>query len=126
MLVAAFFAIFGHLFSVFVRFSGGKGIATSAGAFVALVPWAFLGAFIVFAVAFMSTRIVSVGSISAIVALPLLVFLSNRSGLASYHPSVLGMTLLMSVIMLFKHRSNIRHLLAGEEPVLRRHKKSHG
>lgn len=123
MLVAAFFAIVGHLFSVFVRFSGGKGIATSAGAFLALAPWAFLGGAIVFFAAAVPTRIVSVGSISALLALPLIVIGLNAIGVTAYHWSIIAVSVVLTVVMLYKHRSNIRRLMAGQEPKLHREKR---
>jgi glycerol-3-phosphate acyltransferase PlsY len=122
MLTAAFFAIIGHMFSVYLRFTGGKGIATSAGAFLALAPWAFVGAFIVFAIAFAATRIVSVGSLSGAVALPIIVYVMGRLGLVSSHGALFGVSLLISVIIIIKHRSNIRRLLSGRETSLGRNR----
>ena len=122
MLAAAFGTIFGHMFSVFVKFKGGKGIATSTGAFIALAPWGVLGAFAVFAVAFGITRVVSVGSILGVTALPVSVFAANRTGLANYDPAILGVSILLVVITVVKHMSNIKRLLAGSEPRLHRNK----
>lgn len=122
MLAAAFGTICGHMFSIFVKFKGGKGIATSAGAFMALAPWGFLGAFAVFAVAFGITRVVSVGSILGVTALPVCVFAANRIGLANYDPAILGVSILLAVIIIVKHMSNIKRLLAGSEPRLHRNK----
>jgi len=121
-IVAMFFAILGHLFSPYVRFSGGKGIATSAGAFLALAPWAFLGAFVVFAIVFASARIVSLASLSAAVILPVFVFLLTRTGVAHSHWSVLAVSITIMIIVIIKHRSNIKRLVAGTEPRLARKK----
>ena len=63
--LAAFCAILGHMFPVWLRFKGGKGVATAAGAFVALAPRAMLAALVLFAVVFAITRYVSLGSIAA-------------------------------------------------------------
>lgn len=123
MIAATFAAVFGHMFSVWVRFRGGKGIATTAGAFMALAPWAFLIAAAVFFAAVGATRIVSVGSISAAVALPVAVWVVDRVGLADTHRSVLAMTVALSVVVLVKHKSNIARLRTGREPVLQRHKR---
>lgn len=122
-LAAALATVLGHMFSVFVKFRGGKGIATTAGAFLALAPWAFLGGFIVFAVAFGVTRIVSVGSIASAIALPVVVYLVNRTGIADYHVSVQLLSLAITLVVLVKHKSNIKRLLAGQEPALQRHKR---
>ncbi len=121
-LTAMFAAIFGHLYSVYLKFAGGKGIATSAGAFLALSPWAFLGAFSVFAVTFAVRRIVSLGSILASISLPLFVYLAGRYGLGSDHPSYLVVSAIIMLIVLHKHRSNISRLIAGTEPKLARKK----
>lgn len=119
--VAAMFAsILGHLFSPYLKFRGGKGIATSAGAFLALSPWAFLGAFVVFLVVFAARRIVSLASISAAVTLPLFVYLADRSGLADAHWTYLVVSTLIMAVVVVKHRSNIKRLIAGTESALAR------
>ena len=120
MLAAAFASILGHMFSVFVRFQGGKGVATTAGAFLALAPVALLGALIVFLAVLASTRIVSLASISAAAAFPLAVYLADRFGLARYHWSVLATAAVVGLAVIVKHRSNIKRLLAGQEPALSR------
>ncbi len=119
-LAAAAGAILGHLFSPYLGFSGGKGIATSAGAFAGLAPLAFLCALTVFAAVFAARRIVSLGSLSAAVALPLAVFILDRTGLAHSHPALLSVTILVMLVVIVKHRGNIRRLLAGTEPALAR------
>jgi len=118
-LAAMFGAILGHLFSPYVRFSGGKGIATSAGAFMALAPWAFLGAFVLFAVVFAWRRIVSLASLSAAVTLPLWVYLAGRTGLAESHWSTLAVSTIIMAVVVLKHRANIRRLMSGtEKPIV--------
>ena len=117
---AMFFSILGHLFSPYLGFAGGKGIATSAGAFAALAPWAFLGAFAVFVLVFLVTRIVSLGSIISAVTLPLFVAISARLGLSEFEWSVEGVSILIMVIVLIKHRSNMQRLMAGTEKKLAR------
>jgi glycerol-3-phosphate acyltransferase PlsY len=118
-LAAMFGAILGHLFSPYVRFSGGKGIATSAGAFMALAPWGFLGAFLTFAATFAARRIVSLASLAAAITLPLWVYAAGRTGLSESHWSILVVSSIMMGIIVIKHRSNIRRLLAGtEKPIM--------
>lgn len=123
MLAAVLFAVLGHMFSLFLKFSGGKGIATTAGAFLALAPWPFLGAFLVWAALVASTRIVSLGSLAAAVTLPIFVYLSGRMKLAHQHWSLLVLSCLITIVVIIKHRSNIARLLAGTEPALARKKK---
>jgi len=118
-LAAMFGAILGHLFSPYVRFSGGKGIATSAGAFMALAPWAFLGAFVLFVLVFAWRRIVSLASLSAAVTLPLWVYLAGRTGLAESHWSTLVVSTIIMAVVVLKHRANIRRLMSGtEKPIV--------
>ena len=121
-LAAAAGAILGHLFSPYLKFSGGKGIATSAGAFAGLTPWAFACALLVFAAVFAARRIVSLASLCGAVTLPLAVFLTVRAGLAEPHASLLWVSALVMLVVIVKHRGNIRRLLAGTEPALARRK----
>jgi len=121
-IAAAAGAILGHLFSPYLKFSGGKGIATSAGAFAGLAPWAFVCALTVFAVVFAARRIVSLASLAAAVTLPIAVFVAPGFGLGVRHTSVVWATLLVMVVVIVKHRGNIQRLRAGTEPALARRK----
>ena len=122
MLAAALAAVLGHMFSVFVKFRGGKGVATTAGVFLALAPLALLGAGVVFAVVLAITRIVSLASISAAAAFPFIVYFVDRSGISRYHWLILAVATLIAVTVIVKHRSNIKRLLAGQEHALSRGK----
>jgi len=104
-------AILGHVFSFWVRFKGGKGIATSAGVFLALSPWGALAALISWIVVTFSTRMVSAGSLAAAITLPLaLLFVPHRGG-----NSLLIFTAALALFVFWAHRSNIRRILKGEE-----------
>ena len=104
-------AILGHVFSFWVRFKGGKGIATSAGVFLALSPWGALSAFLMWLVVTFSTRMVSAGSLAAAVALPVtLLFVPHKGG-----NTLLAFTTALALFVLWAHRSNIRRILKGEE-----------
>ncbi len=105
-------AIVGHVFSFWVGFRGGKGVATSAGVFIGLAPLAALAGFIVWTVAVWVTRRVSVGSIAAAVALPMAVAASPPEG----GNALLGFTVALATFVVWAHRSNIGRLLRGEEP----------
>jgi glycerol-3-phosphate acyltransferase PlsY len=122
ILSCAFAAVLGHMFSVYLRFSGGKGIATSAGAFLAITPYATLGACVVFAVVFATRRIMSLATLSAAVSLPVFVFLVDRFRLWPSHWSYIVVTVALVIVIFYRHRSNIRRLMAGTEPVLARKK----
>ena len=104
-------AILGHMFSVWVGFRGGKGVATSAGVFLSLAPWACLGALLVWLVLTFATRIVAVGSIAAALALPVLVALVPHRG----GPGLTGFTVALALAVIWAHRANVRRLLRGEE-----------
>jgi len=123
-LAAAIGAILGHLFSPYLRFSGGKGIATSAGAFAGLAPWAFACAMIVFGIVFTLRKIVSLASLSAAVTLPIAVYFTSFVGLAPSHATVLWGSVLIMVVVIVKHRGNIRRLLDGTEPRLARRRET--
>lgn len=105
-------AILGHMFSFWVGFRGGKGVATSAGVFLGLTPLAVLGALLVWAAVTFTTRFVSLGSICAALALPALVL---ATGGAEEGTSLLVFATALSVFVIWKHRSNVRRLIAGEE-----------
>ncbi len=123
MIAAAFSAIIGHMFSVFVGFSGGKGIATTAGAFLALSPKVLLLTLAIFIAVFAARRIVSLASIASAAALPLVVLLLDRTGVAPSHWSLLAASLVITIVVLVKHRGNMKRLFAGTEPALRRVKR---
>lgn len=109
-------AIFGHMFSFWVGFRGGKGVATSAGVFLGLAPLAVLVAFGIWALLTFSTGYVSLGSIVSAVALPPLIAVTPHRG---GH----GLTMFATALALFvvwAHRANIRRLLRGEENRFRR------
>jgi glycerol-3-phosphate acyltransferase PlsY len=123
-LAAAVGAVLGHLFSPYLRFSGGKGIATSAGAFAGLAPWAFACALVVFAFIFAARRIVSLASLSGAITLPVAVYVTGRVGLEPVYSTVLWGSVLVMVVVIVKHRSNIRRLLSGTEPRLARRRET--
>lgn len=109
-------AIVGHVFSFWVGFRGGKGVATSAGVFLALAPWAVLVALVGWIIPVSATRIVSLGSICAAAVLPIGVWLLPHRG----GGELLPFTAALAVFVIWAHRSNIGRLIRGEEPGLRR------
>jgi acyl phosphate:glycerol-3-phosphate acyltransferase len=102
-------AIFGHTFSLFLHFKGGKGVATSAGVFLALAPLPTLAALYAFAVLLVATQMVSAASIGAAIALALTVFL------VPIDLPVRVFTLLIAFLVVVKHRSNMGRIVRGEE-----------
>jgi glycerol-3-phosphate acyltransferase PlsY len=111
--VAAFCALLGHMFPVWLRFRGGKGVATAAGAFVALAPKCLLLSLLLFAIVFAVARYVSLGSIVAAAAFPWLVLWLNPAE-RNTAPILLVITA-SSALVIARHKDNIRRLLAGTE-----------
>jgi acyl phosphate:glycerol-3-phosphate acyltransferase len=107
-------AITGHVFSVYVGFRGGKGVATGAGVFLALAPVAVLGGLLLWLVLVFGTGYVSLGSIAAAAALPVLVALTGAP------TEVLVLAIVLGVFVIHAHRANIRRLARGEEHRFRR------
>jgi glycerol-3-phosphate acyltransferase PlsY len=104
-------AILGHVFSVFVRFKGGKGVATAAGVMLALTPLALGIAALVWVVVVRLTGYVSLGSIAAAAVLPVAVFLVEHP----QRPELLWLDVLVAVGVIMLHRKNIHRLLKGTE-----------
>jgi len=116
--VAGIFAVLGHNYTCWLKFKGGKGIATSGGVYLALAPWAALIALVVFVGALLATRYVSVGSISAAVALPAAVWILPP------HNLLLGIvTTVLGIMAIYKHKGNLQRLVAGTENRLQFKKK---
>ena len=111
--LAAFVAILGHMFTVWLRFKGGKGVATAAGSFVALAPRAMLVALVLFLLVVALTRYVSLGSVVAGVAFPLCVWWLGPAERTS--APILLLIAASSVLIVLRHKDNIRRLLAGTE-----------
>jgi acyl phosphate:glycerol-3-phosphate acyltransferase len=107
--LAAFAAIIGHVFTIWLKFKGGKGVATGCGAFMALSPLAVLTTLGVFLVVLMATRYISAASILATAAYPLWAYLYGAP------LPVLCWSLLGALIIIAKHHQNIRRLFSGTE-----------
>ncbi|MEI8290149.1 MAG: glycerol-3-phosphate 1-O-acyltransferase PlsY [Verrucomicrobiota bacterium] len=119
MIIAGIFAVLGHNYTCWLRFKGGKGIATTAGVYLALAPWALLVGVVIFILALLLTRYVSVGSIAAAVALPATVWIMAPQNI------FLGIvTTALGVLAIYKHKSNIQRLMAGTENRLGQKKES--
>ncbi len=106
---AGFTAIFGHIFTVWLRFKGGKGVSTGCGAYLALSPPALLTTLIVFLVIAVLTRYISAASIGATGCFPIFAYLYGSP------VSVLFWGVLGSLLIIARHYQNIRRLLSGTE-----------
>ena len=105
-------AFVGHLYPVFFGFKGGKGVATGLGVVLALSPWLGLAALVVFGIVLAATRYVSLASMAAAAAAPLIMLLPGPWG-----HSVLAVVafLVMAALLIWRHRANIERLRAGTE-----------
>jgi glycerol-3-phosphate acyltransferase PlsY len=119
--LVAFAAIFGHLFSIFLSFKGGKGVATSAGVLLGIFPYFTLpAAFAVaaFAIVFALTRTVSLGSMLGSSAFPIAyiaIGLIQGWGITQAQLPLLVFSILVPAMIIYKHRGNIARLRAGKE-----------
>ena len=107
--LAGVVAIVGHCYPVYLRFKGGKGVATALGIFLVLDPPALLGGCAVFLLAVALTRYISLGSVLAAVAVPLLTLFLGRP-----LPLVLS-ACVIGALVVWRHRENIRRLCSGTE-----------
>jgi glycerol-3-phosphate acyltransferase PlsY len=116
-LVAGVGVVLGHNYTCWLKFKGGKGIATSAGALAALVPWALIVILSLFLVLFLTTRYVSLGSVAASFTLPFATWFTTGS------PTLTLVTGAMGALAIYKHKANIQRLLNGTESRVRFRKK---
>ena len=110
--LGALFAVVGHIFPVWLKFRGGKGVATGLGAFLLLAPKAVLIAVAIFVAVVVISRYVSLGSIVAVAAFPFLAWLVGQ-----FYVSHIGLALMAvtSLLIIARHHENIRRLLGGTE-----------
>jgi len=116
---AAFAAVLGHCFPFWLRFRGGKGVATGFGVFLAISPWAALAAFGVFAILLAISRYVSVSSIVAAFSFPIFAWFLVTG---SRPPFFFVAGAIVSLLIIVKHHQNIRRLIAGTETRFGAHK----
>ena len=114
MTTAAFFAVVGHLFPVWLKFRGGKGVATSLGAFILLTPKSILCLFVLFLLIAVAFRYVSLGSVAVAAAFPLLAWALHEYA----DPRQLVLIALVSALVIWRHRQNIGRLATGTESKL--------
>jgi glycerol-3-phosphate acyltransferase PlsY len=109
---AAVCAIVGHIYTVWLRFKGGKGVATGFGVFLGIAPLSALVALLAFIVVFAISRYVSLSSIIAAVVFPLAALLRPHEPLTHF---MVAVVILLPLLIIAKHHANIRRLLAGTE-----------
>jgi glycerol-3-phosphate acyltransferase PlsY len=115
MMIAAFAVLLGHCFPVWLKFKGGKGVATALGVFLALSPVAAVSALLLFILCVVFWRFVSLGSVAAAAAMPLLIYFLWAPGHAP--PLVIDLgTLAIAALVIYKHDGNLQRLVDGTEP----------
>ena len=112
MTLAALLAVFGHIFTVFLGFKGGKGVATGSGAYLALTPLGTVTTLVLFALVVLTTRYVSLGSMLATGLFPLWAYLWGEG---AGHMVVIWGSIPGALLIISRHRDNIRRLIKGEE-----------
>jgi glycerol-3-phosphate acyltransferase PlsY len=110
--LAALSAVLGHVFPVWLRFKGGKGVATGFGVFLVAAPTSALAAITVFALVLLTTRYVSLASILGAASFPLFAFILVHS---ERPPFFISVQFIVALLIIAKHHQNIRRLLAGTE-----------
>jgi glycerol-3-phosphate acyltransferase PlsY len=118
-IIAAVSCVIGHAFPIWLRFKGGKGVATSAGSLFGLMPIAVLIGAAVWIIIFQLTRYVSVASIMAAVALPIIIFIMISLNQA-HATALLYFSICLAVVVILRHRSNLSRLARGTEPRFKR------
>jgi acyl phosphate:glycerol-3-phosphate acyltransferase len=114
-IIAGIAAIIGHIWTVFARFKGGKGVGTAAGMLLALYPWALLICVLVFGTVLFFTKIVSISSITAAVTLPVVLSIFRFGYDKDFALSLYVFGFFAAALIVFTHRSNIKRLLNGTE-----------
>jgi acyl phosphate:glycerol-3-phosphate acyltransferase len=115
MMIAGFVVLLGHCFPVWLKFKGGKGVATALGVFLALCPLAAVSALLLFVICVAYWRYVSLGSVAAAAAMPLLIYFLW----APHHapPIIIDVgTLAIALLVIYKHDGNLQRLVEGTEP----------
>ena len=113
-ILTAMMSVVGHMFPIWLGFKGGKGVATTAGALFGLMPWAVPCVFLIWFIAFETTRYVSLASIIAAISLPIVAALFARWHFIDTWVLVYFCILIM-LLVLWRHRSNFSRLLKGTE-----------
>ena len=118
-ILAAMFSVLGHLYPPWLKFKGGKGVATSAGALLALTPVATLIGVAIWIIVFWLTRYVSFASITAAVILPIVILVIGSHDQKNGKPLVIA-SVCVAAVVIWRHRSNLSRLMRGTEPRFRK------
>ena len=124
LFIAAGAAICGHTLSFWVKFKGGKGVATGLGIFLALTPKASALSLLIFLTTLVLSKMVSLGSIISASSLPFVIFYFKEGG-KIYTPWLAGFASIVAFFIIYKHRANIKRIISGKELALKPAKTLH-
>lgn len=110
-IISSIACVLGHIFPIFAKFRGGKGVATSLGLFFGINPYTTLFVLIIFLFVFIISGYVSLGSMTAALAFPLISYLHFKQ----HDPMMVSMNIFFAVAIVLAHRKNINRLLKGQE-----------
>jgi glycerol-3-phosphate acyltransferase PlsY len=115
MIICGFAAIFGHIWTLFAKFNGGKGVATAAGMLIGLYPLATGIALVLFGIIAYATRYISVASMISAVSVPIILLILKYTYNEEQSLVLFVFSIVLSVLIIFTHRTNIQRLMKGEE-----------
>ncbi|MDQ6955177.1 MAG: glycerol-3-phosphate 1-O-acyltransferase PlsY [Mariprofundaceae bacterium] len=117
LVAAVALAVFlGHVFPIYLKFKGGKGVATMFGVLIPWLPWVGISAFAVWLLLFKLSRYVSLASVVAALMLPAFAWLFDALSWFKVTPSSLFTCVILALLVAVRHQENMRRLWAGEEP----------
>ena len=115
VVIAAFAAVAGHVWTIYLKFKGGKGVATIAGAMLAMAPVSVMASVIVWIIFFHSSRYVSLASILAAVTLPVSACIFNLVSITNLSVPAITLLFVLGGLAIYRHRDNIKRLCNGTE-----------
>lgn len=114
-IIAGLSAVFGHIWTIFAGFKGGKGVGTGAGMIIGIIPEAVLVGLIIFIITVGLTRFVSLGSVLASITIPFYLFFKKTFFQGGVSKTIMLFALFIPILIIYTHRSNIVRLLNGTE-----------
>ena len=115
IILAVLGTVLGHMYPVYLKFKGGKGISTGAGALVAITPYAVICGLAIWVIVFKLSKYVSLASIVAAIAVSILSFIFSYQGVFPIDNILLYFIVFVSLMAIYKHKANIKRLLNGTE-----------
>ena len=124
IIIVVLTTIMGHIFPIYLKFKGGKGVATGTGALIAITPFAIICGLIIWVIIFKISRYVSIASIIAAISVAVLTIFFSAMGFYRVPISLQYFVVLLAIFAIYKHTSNIKRLLNGTENRFEKKKKN--